>query len=781
MNSLKNIIVGILLISIFVGGQVTNAQAGNGSPTSVAENIRSALFNTQMSLSADNELAWHEFSSAKNLYLSVLGVEFKALLSDLDERIIQYFVRMETALENDDPVEFSLVRAKAWTAILEGSIQVVEQAIENEDLHKAQTWYQVREYRTATRFSRLRTDGTLALQEWGEEKLSADEAMEYLYADLFDTYQARLNESLRSIQSVSDRSYKMQLAEQVGLASGYFSILAPVYEAQRGSDALVSLKTQFDQLESAVTSNAPVDSIVEEIVLSLDNFKAAPLSPFEQSRRAGQLLRYVNLVAVEYGRGVSNGQVTKQFEIQEAVTFFEAAQSAFDDLKDLLVEESPENTVLVERDFDILGNMLAKTNANGTVASSEDLRRVIIQIEENLKATMPEDWQKGSTSGDFEVIESMLTQMETAIRADDYEMAESSRLEAYAILESGPEARLSILAPESKVVIEDLFWNGQGEEKGLAYLIEHRAPLSEIRKTRLSLRNELKSVEELLSVESAPAAVIGNAGVIVFREGLEAVVILASLMGSMKAAEKRKYRQPMWVGTGLALVATALTWVLARTVLTSLARYGEKLEAVVSLIAIAILLLITNWFFHKTYWTNWIASFQSKKKRLFSGEAGLVLGLVSLGFTSVYREGFETVLFLQALVLESGTGLVLSGVSIGLLATILVGVITFKLQTRLPYMKMLVITGILIGAVLLIIVGKTVHVLQVVGWMPTSLIGGATFPFWLGTWFGTYPTWQGVILQVAAAIFVIGSYYLAEGMRKGRKKTSRSKKMVEAR
>ena len=152
-----------------------------------------------------------------------------------------------------------------------------------------------------------------------------------------------------------------------------------------------------------------------------------------------------------------------------------------------------------------------------------------------------------------------------------------------------------------------------------------------------------------------------NAGLIVFREGMEAVIILAALMSSMRRAEERRFRKPMWAGTGLALLATAGIWVLAHSVLQSLARYGEKLEAVVSLIAVAVLLVIMNWFLHKIYWTSWIASFHSRKRRLLSGEAGLILGLVALGFASVFREGFETVLFLQALVLEVGTTVVLVG------------------------------------------------------------------------------------------------------------------------
>jgi len=136
----------------------------------------------------------------------------------------------------------------------------------------------------------------------------------------------------------------------------------------------------------------------------------------------------------------------------------------------------------------------------------------------------------------------------------------------------------------------------------------------------------------------------------------------------------------------------------------------------------------------------------------------------------MYREGFETVLFLQALVLDAGTAVVLEGVAVGAIAVLIVGLITFKLQARLPYKKMLVWTGVLIGLVLVTMVGKTVHVMQAVGWLGISPIPGLTLPYWSGLWFGLYATWQGIIAQIGAAIFVLGSYYLAEGMQQKRRK-----------
>lgn len=56
--------------------------------------------------------------------------------------------------------------------------------------------------------------------------------------------------------------------------------------------------------------------------------------------------------------------------------------------------------------------------------------------------------------------------------------------------------------------------------------------------------------------------------------------------------------------------------------------------------------------------------------------------------------------------------------------------------------------------------------MQAVGWLPISPIYGFVPPYWAGLWFGIYPTWQGVVSQIAASVFVIGSYYLAEGEKK---------------
>ena len=260
---------------------------------------------------------------------------------------------------------------------------------------------------------------------------------------------------------------------------------------------------------------------------------------------------------------------------------------------------------------------------------------------------------------------------------------------------------------------------------------------------------------------------------IVFREGLEGVLILAALMASM-VGPQRRYRRPLLVGVGLALVASALTWVVAQTVLGSLARYGEKLEAVVSLVAIAVLLLILNWFYHRVYWQENLQDLHRRKKTILAG-AGLslaaaqVVGLVALGFTSVYREGFETTLFLQALTLEAGPSPCSRELRSASRRSSESSSSSIALERRLPHKKMLIVTGVMITWVLVVLVGQTVQVMQKVGWVPVTPVEHLELPYWAGVWLGVYPTWEGLLAQAAAATFVIGSYVAAEAVRKRRR------------
>ena len=463
-------------------------------------------------------------------------------------------------------------------------------------------------------------------------------------------------------------------------------MLAPAYAEQGAGDA-ASVLAGFDALLPALRAGdeAAVTATVERLSAALGSFRAAPLSPDDQARRAGQLLRFLALVPVEYGRGVTEQTVMVELEVQEAVTFMGGAEAAFADLRLGLKAIDPAQTDALAGQIATVVADLDAANRKERVLLPEQMTANVEAINAGLTALMPPEWTAANADADFDVLASVLDQVEAAVRAGDYALAESARLEAYAIFDFGPEPRLLGFAPPLVARIDGLFWQGYDGQTGLAQAIALEAAPSEVAAIRAELDTALEEAQLTLGdLPSAPGAIITNAAIIDCREGLESVVILAALTASMVGAISRP-RRPVVLGVVLSLLATAATWWIAQQILSSLTRFGERLEAIVSLIAIGILLLITNWFFHKAYWKDWMAGFHQQKRRVLSAETGQFVGLVLLGFTSMCREGFETVLFLQALVLDAGTTVVLEGVAVGALAVLAVGAITLKLQARLPY------------------------------------------------------------------------------------------------
>jgi high-affinity iron transporter len=270
---------------------------------------------------------------------------------------------------------------------------------------------------------------------------------------------------------------------------------------------------------------------------------------------------------------------------------------------------------------------------------------------------------------------------------------------------------------------------------------------------------------------TSPTVAFLDIGILVFREGLECILVLAAITVSMTGA-KRAHRRPIALGAALAFAASIVTWFMAARIVGAL---GENmraldLQAATGLLAVIVLLVIMNWFFHKIYWGGWIRAHNRRRKALVESahsiEASphhLWWGLILLGFTSLYREGFEVVLFLQSYNLRLGGSVVLKGALLGMVLSGLVAVLTFVLQQRLPYRKMLITTGILLGGVLLVMVGEQAQEMQLAHWIPTTPIPSLENVIrpWMGMWFALFPTVETIVAQIIAAVLVIGSYYAA--------------------
>jgi high-affinity iron transporter len=742
-------------------------------PWEAAEEVRASMFESQTELLLD-EPASGSLAAARRSLERSLAPE----LERADPRALgaarAALRRAGGALASGDEVALANARGQALAALRGGAYAVTLAAVERGDAALARRWLLVRDFREATRFTRPGIDATAAIDSLDVREISPADAATQVKKDLLDAYQARLGDYLAEAEREAENGFGPALAESAALVRGYWLIIDDEYAEQRGSDKTATADRSFARLErAALTGNASgFSAAAAEVRERLDGFTAAPFTPDEQARRAAQLTTFLDLVPVEWDHGTEDGRLTVPFEMQEMLAFVDGAQAALDDLEPELDERDPAAATSVEAALADLRAIATEASEGGEVVSQEEVDSIQAEAAATLDAVFPDEWKESSDEADFDLVDISLDQMEAAVSASEYEQAEQARLSAYAFFEFGPEPKLRAFDPQLVQEVEGLVWYGARGVDGLGELIAADAPASDIRTTRLELDEALEEARAKTGDGASDATVITNAATIVFREGLEAILIIAAITASMVGANRR-LRRPVYRGALGALPASVLLFVISLFLLDSLSRYGEKLEAVVGLLAIAVLLLVMNWFFHRVYWTEWISGHRKRGMRLAGAAAAAgagavtVAGLYLLGFSSVLREGFETVLFLQALQLSSGTGIVVAGVALGLLATAAVGTITFKLEQRLPYKRMLVVTGVLIALVLVVLVGNTVRTLQGVGWLSITPLD-VEFPLWMGTWLGIFPTVETLVAQAIAFAFVVGSYYAAEWWRKRR-------------
>ena len=269
----------------------------------------------------------------------------------------------------------------------------------------------------------------------------------------------------------------------------------------------------------------------------------------------------------------------------------------------------------------------------------------------------------------------------------------------------------------------------------------------------------------------SPVSTVIDIGVLVFREGLECILVLAAITASL-TGRRAQFQRPIALGALAGFAATLLTWTLAVRIMNDLSAdiSALALQAATGLLAVVVLLVVMNWFFHRLYWTGWISVHNKKKQTLLkagdhsaSSRARLLWGMGLLGFSSFYREGIEVVLFLQSYRLKLGGRPVLYGTLLGLFLSAVIAIFTFIAHRQLPYRRMLIVTGTLLGGVLLVMVGEQAQEMQLAHWLPTTTIPwlAGVLPGWVGLWLSVFPTFETLIAQGIAAALVIGSYVVS--------------------
>jgi high-affinity iron transporter len=291
------------------------------------------------------------------------------------------------------------------------------------------------------------------------------------------------------------------------------------------------------------------------------------------------------------------------------------------------------------------------------------------------------------------------------------------------------------------------------------------ASVDDVRESTVKLRSQLLDVDRELASKgiAAPALAFGFSFSILFREGVEAVLLIAILLGSLAAGSAANYKRPLGLGVVAALLATGVTWLLATLVIDIAPVNRELLEAGTALIAVLVLIVVSFWLIQRLEHRRRMEFMRARTAAAIA--AGSSGAFMALGFTAVYREGFETVLFYQALALfAEGLGL---WVALGAVAAVIglaaVGYAILGLGRKLPLKPMLITGASILLLLSVAFVGNAVRSLQEADLLAVTPIQGdwARLPVFAAELTGIHPTVQGMVAQLTLlVIYAIGAAWV---------------------
>ena len=247
-----------------------------------------------------------------------------------------------------------------------------------------------------------------------------------------------------------------------------------------------------------------------------------------------------------------------------------------------------------------------------------------------------------------------------------------------------------------------------------------------------------------------------NSFAIILREGLEAVLLVGALLAYLAATgASARHRRQIWGGVVAGLAATAVTWFAARSLIPITGANRELIEGITALVAVVVLLYVSNWMFQKTYIHDWKNYLRNKLDAAVSSKSAFAM--MVLAFAAVYREGFETVLFYQALMFDASAAAVMSGFVPGMLLIVGIGVLIIRAGMKLPIKQMFAVTNSILVYLAFVFVGKGIYNLHEAGAFAATPLPLPDVTA-LRLLFGWYPLVETTVAQIAYAALITATF-----------------------
>ncbi|WP_437281916.1 FTR1 family protein [Sorangium sp. So ce375] len=279
--------------------------------------------------------------------------------------------------------------------------------------------------------------------------------------------------------------------------------------------------------------------------------------------------------------------------------------------------------------------------------------------------------------------------------------------------------------------------------------LERGASPAELGAAMDGLLRDVGRAESLLSPTSAPksfaSTVVSSAG-IVLREGVEAALLIAALLGlaaQAGLADKRRFVHLGWV---TALVLGVLTWIASARIVAISGAQRELIEGVTALLATVVLFYVSYSLLAKREVARWM--------RFLKGQISprrAALSLFGVALLAAYREAFETVLFYQALLASNASGAAaLAGAVVG--AVVLVAVVAGYTRAGrfAPPQLVFRVSSYLLYGLAVAFAGQGIAALQMAGKVPVHAL-----PFRGVPALGIFPTVETLAAQAVLLILAL--------------------------
>ena len=299
----------------------------------------------------------------------------------------------------------------------------------------------------------------------------------------------------------------------------------------------------------------------------------------------------------------------------------------------------------------------------------------------------------------------------------------------------------------------------------LRNLIQQHQAYPRVEAKVVEIRSGLDESERLVTGTGtlAPSLAFSTSFSIIFREGLESALIIGAILTYLEASRNSHYKKHVYLGIVIAIIATVITWFIAQFVIDITGASKELIEAIAGISAVVVLFWVSFWILNKVETKKWIEFVKAKVWQATT--TGSVMVFAMLSFFTVYREGFETVLFYQAMLsfAKNMETFVFLGLVLGLAVILSVVFIIRKLGKKLPLRVLFGLT-MAIGAYMSIaFIGNAIREFQEIGYISTTHLFGIIprLDINLATMTGIHPTLETTIAQILLlSVYLVGSLYI---------------------